>query len=365
MSRDAVDAVPRAADDAPAQEDMRDESPLCGGSVIANEQVIAESRGEQDRRSAGDDAKQAVEPGGSLISQTEDPGGRNMNVKASEHMDVDDGRNTEAARPSEMDGDREDAGSQNTSDAASNYFVEHCRRTLQVIPVKETMSCAERNKRLKKTKRGVDEDHLVPTEFDPYQRTYICTHGWKKRKSRSEGSRPRQHIRLTSCPFRFVVQWNLARGDLQVKNGVWLHNHQVSPAAFATYPSSRGVFHPLVGARVQGMLEADVDNLVRDYSSSMTNVDDNEKTARELALLAAVDPEKLSSVADTDCGETGVISIASAHMRRVFARFSEVLLVDCSHKTNRYNYQLLTSMGMNEFGEGAAVQQSLIEANGD
>ncbi|ETI41588.1 hypothetical protein F443_13184 [Phytophthora nicotianae P1569] len=374
MSRDAVDAVPRAADDAPAQEDMRDESPLCGGSVIANEQVIAESGGEQDRRSAGDDAKQAVEPGGSLISQTEDPGGRNMNVKASEHMDVEEERNTEAARSSEMDGDGEDAGSQNTSDAASvtvdpavkyhanweawqNYFVDYCRRTLQVIPVKETMSCAERNKRLKKTKRGVDEDHLVPTEFDPYQRTYICTHGWK-RESRA---------------VRAAAHWNLARGELQVKNGVWLHNHQVSPAAFATYPSSRGVFHPLVGARVQGMLEfgakrsriydyllehdenvmqADVDNLVRDYSSSMTNVDDNEETARELALFAAVDPENLLSVADTDCGETGVISIASAHMRLV-------------HKTNRYNYQLLTFMGMNEFGEGAVVQQSLIEANGD
>ncbi|ETN20155.1 hypothetical protein PPTG_03223 [Phytophthora nicotianae INRA-310] len=404
MSRDAVDAVPRAADDAPAQEDMRDESPLGGGSVIANEQVIAESGGEQDRRSAGDDAKQAVEPGGSLISQTEDPGGRNMNVKASEHMDVEDERNTEAARSSEMDGDGEDAGSQNTSDAASvtvdpavkyhanweawqNYFVDYCRRTLQVIPVKETMSCAERNKRLKKTKRGVDEDQLVPTEFDPYQRTYICTHGWKKRKSRSEGSRPRQHVRLTRCPFRFVVQWNLARGELQVKNGVWLHNHQVSPAAFATYPSSRGVFHPLVGARVQGMLEvgakrsriydyllehdenvmqADVDNLVRDYSSSMTNVDDNEETARELALFAAVDPENLLSVADTDCGETGVISIASAHMRLVFARFSEVLLLIAAiRRIGAYNYQLLTFMGMNEFGEGAVVQQSLIEANGD
>jgi hypothetical protein len=31
----------------------------------------------------------------------------------------------------------------------------------------------------------------------------------------------------------------------------------------------------------------------------------------------------------------------------------------------RYNYQLLTFMAMNEFGEGAVVQQSLIEANGD
>ncbi|KAL3674332.1 hypothetical protein V7S43_000288 [Phytophthora oleae] len=35
------------------------------------------------------------------------------------------------------------------------------------------------------------------------------------------------------------------------------------------------------------------------------------------------------------------------------------------HKTNRYNYHLLTFMAMNEFEEGAVVQQSLLEANGD
>eukprot|EP00644_Phytophthora_capsici_P006123 jgi/Phyca11/117108/e_gw1.32.449.1 len=86
----------------------------------------------------------------------------------------------------------------------------------------------------------------------------------------------------------------------------------------------------------QNVVQADVDNLVRDHSSSGTNVDDNEATARELALFASADPEYLSAVADTDCGESGVISLASAHMRRVYGRFSEVLLVDCSHKTNRY-----------------------------
>eukprot|EP00644_Phytophthora_capsici_P001926 jgi/Phyca11/107859/e_gw1.14.341.1 len=108
---------------------------------------------------------------------------------------------------------------------------------MQVIPVKETMPRAERSKRLKKTKKGVDENQLVPEGFDPYQRTYICTHGWKKRKPRSEGSRPRQHIRLTNCPFRFVVQWNLARGELQVKSGVLSHNHQVTHPLLLPIPS--------------------------------------------------------------------------------------------------------------------------------
>ncbi|EGZ24705.1 hypothetical protein PHYSODRAFT_484665 [Phytophthora sojae] len=202
-----------------------------------------------------------------------------------------------------------------------------------------------------------DDSLLLPEAFDPYQRTYICTHDWKKRKSRSEGSRPKQHIRLTNFPFRFVVQWNLSRGELQVKLGCFTHNHPVSAAAYATYPTSRGVDNPLVEARVEGMLavgakrariydyllehdqnviQVDVDNMVREHKSSVSSVDDNEATAREVATFAAADPENVASIADTDAGETGVISLASAHKRRVYDRFSEVLLVDCSHKTNRY-----------------------------
>ncbi|KAE9239785.1 hypothetical protein PF004_g7797 [Phytophthora fragariae] len=81
------------------------------------------------------------------------------------------------------------------------------------------MSREQRNKRLMCTQKGADPAQLVPAGYDPYQRTYICSRGWKKRKSRSEGSRPRQHIRHTNCPFRFVVQWNLSRKELEVKHG--------------------------------------------------------------------------------------------------------------------------------------------------
>ncbi|KAG6618987.1 uncharacterized protein IUM83_01096 [Phytophthora cinnamomi] len=83
------------------------------------------------------------------------------------------------------------------------------------------------------------------------------------------------------------------------------------------------------------------------------------------AAFAAADPNNVSAVSETASGETGVISLATAHMRRIYGRLSELLLVNCSHKTNRYNYQLLTFMTMNEFGEGVVVQQSLLETNGD
>jgi hypothetical protein len=94
-------------------------------------------------------------------------------------------------------------------EAWQTYLAEYCDRTIQVLPVRETLSRAERNKRVSKTKRGGNESRLVPEGLDPYSRVYICTHGWKKRKSRGTGSRPRQHIRPTDCPFRFVVQWNV------------------------------------------------------------------------------------------------------------------------------------------------------------
>eukprot|EP00644_Phytophthora_capsici_P018079 jgi/Phyca11/113864/e_gw1.25.601.1 len=84
--------------------------------------------------------------------------------------------------------------------------------------------------------------------------------------------------------------------------------------------------------RDKNVFQPDVDNLVRIYSTFISSLDDNNATAREIALFAAADPE--NSV---------VISIATAQIRRVFGRFSELLLVNCSHKTNRiviYAYRI-------------------------
>lgn len=63
--------------------------------------------------------------------------------------------------------------------------------TMQVIRVQEVVRCDNRNKRLSQTKaakRG-EAVQLVPEEWDVYQRTYICTHGWQP-KNRGEGKRP-------------------------------------------------------------------------------------------------------------------------------------------------------------------------------
>eukprot|EP00644_Phytophthora_capsici_P016300 jgi/Phyca11/117960/e_gw1.34.405.1 len=69
----------------------------------------------------------------------------------------------------------------------------------------------------------------------------------------------------------------------------------------------------------ENVIQSDVDNLVRRHASSVSSADDNDATAREIVVFAAADPE-----------------MSSGHMRRMYSRFSEILLVDCSHKTNQY-----------------------------
>jgi hypothetical protein len=156
---------------------------------------------------------------------------------------------------------------------------------------------------------------FVPDGCDPYQRVYICTHGWSKNKSRCTGSRKRQHIRLTDCPFKFTVQWVQKNSgwQLQVKNGIFLHNHAVTAETYGAYPSSRGVDDPRIEARVdemlavgakrsriydyllehnQNVIQLDVDNMVRQHALSVTSVDDNDATAAEIAAFMAADPRK-------------------------------------------------------------------------
>ncbi|RLN85079.1 hypothetical protein BBJ28_00001111 [Nothophytophthora sp. Chile5] len=284
-------------------------------------------------------------------------------------------------------------------DSWPTYVQKYAARTYQVLTVAEKMSAEERNKRIARTKKGTyGKIAMVPAAFDPYQRVYICTHGWMKRKdkSRSKGKRPRRkelplHIVRVTAPsqFWFVAQAQQGTaGDWKavVKLGRFVHNHAVGAETFVAYPCARCVNDDRVAARVDGMLSvgtkrsriygylldhdqnvimSDVDNMVRGHASSVFGKDDNDATTAKVTAFAAENPENVISTDETSAGETGVLSLTSAHMRQMFARFSELLLIGFSHKTNRYNYQVCTFMTMNEYGEGATVQHSLLEANSD
>ncbi|RLN02488.1 hypothetical protein BBJ28_00019803 [Nothophytophthora sp. Chile5] len=269
------------------------------------------------------------------------------------------------------------------------YMQTYMAATQQVLAVKTTLNCKLRNKRLSETvadQEGRDVPY-VPEDMVYYERCYICTHGWTK-KSRSTDVRPRQFTRGSKCPFRFIVQleqdgdeWRLA-----VKNGVFAHNHALEKRNFTTYASSRGieqaenktavkemvthgrkrsVIYDFLLGQGENVIQKDVDNIVQMLQAERADPrDDDDACAVLLAKFASVEGNVVT-VDETDAGETGVISLSSRHMRTVFSRFPELLLVDCTHKTNRSNYQLCTLMGIDENGEGQPVQQSVLERNAD
>lgn len=83
----------------------------------------------------------------------------------------------------------------------------HCIR--QVIMVRENISIQRRNDALRAQTRyqGLLDGQipLVPEEMKPFQRKYICTHGWPERE-RSKGTRKVRKLRRTECPYQFLAQ---------------------------------------------------------------------------------------------------------------------------------------------------------------
>ncbi|KAE8959989.1 hypothetical protein PF011_g30246 [Phytophthora fragariae] len=61
-------------------------------------------------------------------------------------------------------------------------------------------------------------------------------------------------------------------------------------------------------------------------------------------------PMNVTSVHENERGGTGVISFTSGHMRAMLDSFPEVIQMDCTHKTNQYNYQLSTMVAMDQYG---------------
>ncbi|RLN74448.1 hypothetical protein BBJ28_00010924 [Nothophytophthora sp. Chile5] len=252
----------------------------------------------------------------------------------------------------------------------SAYLKHYSQATRQIIRVLNTVSCAVRNKRLGKTagaREGLDVPY-VPDEWDKFQRTYICTHGWPY-KGRSTGKRPKHFVRGCGCPFRFMVQLVEEDGEwlLRVMHGLYQHNHAIGTEHFRTYAENRGIERKVTVAAVgemvkhgrkraqiyeyflecgENVVQKDVDNIVQQYKTeSAGETDDNDACATMLAEFAAIDGNVVTAD-ETDAGHSGVISMSSRHMRDMLARFPELLLVDCTHKTNRFVVYCLFVMGV-------------------
>jgi len=127
------------------------------------------------------------------------------------------------------------------------YLKRYQRDTQTVVAIAETENVRLRNRRIAQRKmhagKPASELPLVPEELDPYQRVYICTHGWKIRV-RSKGSRPLHHTNGIGCSMRFraqYVQQSSGQWQIEIKKVFYGHSHPVSEEIYQRYPTVRKI----------------------------------------------------------------------------------------------------------------------------
>ncbi|EEY56212.1 uncharacterized protein PITG_23315 [Phytophthora infestans T30-4] len=233
--------------------------------------------------------------------------------------------------------------------------------TRQKIVVKEVINVARRNADLRRQVRyqGLPDSELplVPAEMEPYQRKFICTHGWSER-DRSTGKRTSHKLSTTDCPFQMLAQAT-KRSDGQwsvvMKREVYAHNHCVSEDIYRSYPGIRQVpaDSPLMPG-IELLVESEagttsVYNYIRENSKHRVSMDDvhnllrrlrvelsdNDAVAEMIMDFNRESSANVSSVHESARGDTGVLSFTSEHMRAMLDNFPEVIQMDCTHKTNQ------------------------------
>ncbi|ETI33895.1 hypothetical protein F443_19466, partial [Phytophthora nicotianae P1569] len=248
---------------------------------------------------------------------------------------------------------------------------EYMNTTHQKIVIKEVIHTARRNAALRSQVRfkgrSDSEIPLVPAELEPYQRKYICTHGWSERE-RSTEKRTSQALRRTDCPFQILAQLT------KKTDGSWCVS--IKREVSADSPLMPGV-ELLVEAQagtssVYDYIRSNSNHCVtmddvRSMISRLRSVElsDNDAVSEMIVEFNLESSKNVSTVNENARGDTGVISFTSGHMRAMLDSFPEVIQLDCTHKTNQYNYQLLSMVAMDQYGQGQPIQYSLLETNSD
>eukprot|EP00644_Phytophthora_capsici_P006109 jgi/Phyca11/129985/e_gw1.89.88.1 len=236
--------------------------------------------------------------------------------------------------------------------------------TRQKIVVKEVINITRRNAHLRSQVRyqGLPDSEipLVPTEMEPYQRKFICTHGWSER-DRSTGKRTSHKLNTTDCPFQMLAQVTKRRDGswgIVMKREVYSHNHRISEGIYRSYPGIRQVSaeSPLMPG-IELLVEAkagtaSVYNYIRDNSNHQVTMNDvynllhrlrnqgdelsdDDAVAEMIVEFNKASSANVSTVHESVRGDTGVISFTSGHMRAMVNNFPEVIQIDCTHKTNQ------------------------------
>ncbi|EGZ17339.1 hypothetical protein PHYSODRAFT_406947, partial [Phytophthora sojae] len=136
------------------------------------------------------------------------------------------------------------------------YLDAYSTATFQLYRVRTTYSVRSRNVRLRQlaASRGLAVPHVVPEEHEWYSKTFLCTHGWKRR-SRGSGQRVSHNVRATECPAKVCATLQRTDGantwSVVVTKHLVEHNHELSEALYQQYSEVRRVRDPEVLAQAE------------------------------------------------------------------------------------------------------------------
>ncbi|KAH7484476.1 uncharacterized protein KRP23_3539 [Phytophthora ramorum] len=164
-----------------------------------------------------------------------------------------------------------------TWDAFHKYLDAYSAATFQLYRVRTTYSVKSRNTRLRQLAasrglavregrngdpreteqegvHGLSRAHLVPEQYEWYSKTFLCTHGWKRR-SRGSGQRVSHNVRATECPAKVCATLQRIDGatawSVVVTKHLTEHNHEISEAIYQQYSEVRRVKDPEVLAQAE------------------------------------------------------------------------------------------------------------------
>ncbi|KAE9138839.1 hypothetical protein PF010_g811 [Phytophthora fragariae] len=167
-----------------------------------------------------------------------------------------------------------------TWEAFHKYLDAYSAATFQLYRVRTTYSVRSRNLRLRQlaasrglaVREGDDESpnapveteqegvhglsraHVVPEEYEWYSKTFLCTHGWKRR-SRGSGQRVCHNVRATECPAKVCATLQRTDGanswSVVVTKHLVEHNHELSEVLYQQYSEVRRVRDPEVLAQAE------------------------------------------------------------------------------------------------------------------
>ncbi|KAG6623644.1 Transcription factor IIB [Phytophthora cinnamomi] len=135
------------------------------------------------------------------------------------------------------------------------YLDAYSAATFQLYRVRTTYSVRSRNLRLRQlaASRGLVVRE-VPEEYEWYSKTFLCTHGWKRR-SRGSGQRVSHNVRATECPAKVCATLQRTDGantwSVVVTKHLVEHNHELSETLYQQYSEVRRVRDPEVLAQAE------------------------------------------------------------------------------------------------------------------